>query len=276
MDCFADRHGKLRFVGPRARNRVHYGISVNSTALPLTPEIQGMAEEINGRLSLRGLWYFQVKAANDGRFKLMEISARAAGTMCLFRHRGVNLPLLSVYDAMDMEVEIMAEDFEIEVDRALINRFKLGFEYDRIYLDFDDTVLCNGAVHPFVLLLLYQAAREGKPVHLLTRHEGDIHQTLARVRLHQGLFAEIRKLSWEEDKCAAIKREGKPIFIDNAFAERKKVYDDLQAQIAKGIPAISLAYDLFTNIHKPAVHNLPVAEANYLGSIKVAGVWMAK
>jgi len=60
--------------------------------------------------------------------------------MCLYRHRGVNLPLLSVYDAMDLEVEILASEFDIEVDRALISRFKLGFDYDKIYLDFDDTV----------------------------------------------------------------------------------------------------------------------------------------
>ena len=52
--------------------------------------------------------------------------------------------------------------------------------------------------------------------------------------------------------------------------------EEVYAKVRKRIPSISLAYDLFTNIHKSSVHNLPVAEANYLGSIKVAGVWVSK
>jgi len=123
---------------------------------------------------------------------------------------------------------------DIEVDRALISRFKLGFDYDKIYLDFDDTVICNGAVHPYVLLLLYQAAYEGKPVHLLTRHDRDIHQTLAKAKLHPGLFAEIRTLGWDEEKHEVIGRGGNSIFIDNAFTERKKVKEHL------GIPVFDV------------------------------------
>jgi hypothetical protein len=234
VDCFTDRHRILRFAGARERSRIHYGISVNSKSRPLTPEIREISEEINRRLRMRGLWYFQVKRAVNGRFKLMEISARAAGTMSLYRHGGVNLPLLSVYDAMDLDVEILTNQFEIEVDRALFSRFRLGFEYDRIYLDFDDTLVCRGEVQPYVLLLVYQAARQGKPVYLLTRHASDIHQTLKSTKIDAALFAEIRALSWDEEKYKALKPGGKPIFIDNAFAERKKVKENL------GIPVFDV------------------------------------
>jgi hypothetical protein len=225
VDCFTDRHGALRFVGPRTRKRVHCGISVRSTAIPVTTEIREIAEEINFRLRFRGLWFFQVKQAADGRFKLMEISTRCAGTMCLYRHRGVNLPLLSVYDAMDLDIEILANDFDVEVDRALFNRFRLGVEYDTIYLDLDDTLLCRGDVNRYVLLLLYQAARQGKLVHLLTRHDGDIHRALDDAKIHPGLFTTIRALGWHEEKHRLIKPVEKAIFIDNAFGERKKVKD---------------------------------------------------
>ncbi|MDB6059018.1 MAG: carbamoylphosphate synthase large subunit short form, partial [Verrucomicrobiales bacterium] len=168
VDCFTDRHGKLRFIGPRERSRIFYGISVHSKAVPLTAEVGDIAAEINRRLRFRGLWFFQVKRASNGKLKLMEVSTRAAGTMCLYRHQGVNLPLLSVYDAMDLDVELLQNDFPIEVDRALFNRFRLGVEYDTIYLDFDDTLICRGEVNRDVLLLLYQAARQGKKVHLVT------------------------------------------------------------------------------------------------------------
>jgi ATP-grasp in the biosynthetic pathway with Ter operon len=231
VDCFTDRHGGLRFSGARERCRVHYGISVNSKSRPLTPEIREIAGEINRRLRMRGLWFFQLKKAVDQRFKLMEISARAAGTMSLYRHRGVNLPLLSIYDAMDLDVEILDNGFDIEVDRALFSRFQLAIEYDRIYLDFDDTVLCRKEIHPHVLSLLYQARRQGKLVYLLTRHASNIHETLEALKIHTGLFAEVRSLGWDEEKYTAIRPIGKPIFIDNAFTERKKVRENLRIPV---------------------------------------------
>ena len=234
VDCFTDRHSALRFIGPRRRERVQNGISVHAKALPVAPEIRAIAEKINRHLRLRGLWFFQVKQAADGQFKLLEISVRCAGTMCLFRNRGVNLPLLSVYDAMDKDVEIIDNDFAIDVDRALFNCFQLGIEYTTIYLDFDETLLCRGEVNRSVLLLLYQAARQGKRVHLLTRHAGDIHKTLAEAKIHPGLFATIRTLDWQEDKHKLIAPGEKAIFIDNAFAERKKVKEQL------GIPVFDV------------------------------------
>ena len=223
VDCFTDRHGVLRFIGPRLRKRVFYGISVNSTTVPETDEIHAIAEEINRRLRFRGLWFFQVKQAIDGQFKLMEICTRTAGTMCLYRQRGVNIPLLSVYDAMDMDVEILDNDFSVEVDRALFNRFQLGLDYDTIYLDFDDTLICRGEVNRSVLLLLYQATQQGKAVHLLTRHAGDIRQTLAQAKIHPGLFTSIQTLDWKKEKVELIRPGEKAIFIDNAFTERRKV-----------------------------------------------------
>jgi hypothetical protein len=226
VDCFTDRHGTLRFTGARARSRIFYGISVHSKAIPVTAEIKAIAAEINRRLKFRGLWFFQLKTAIDGTLKLMEISTRVAGTMCLYRHQGVNLPLLSVYDAMDLEVEILQNDFTVEVDRALFNCFQLGIEYEAIYLDFDDTLICRGEANPYVLLLLYQAAKQGKAVYLLTRHEGDIQKSLAIARIHPDLFTDIRTLGWEEEKHKCIKSGQKAIFIDNAFVERKKVREN--------------------------------------------------
>jgi hypothetical protein len=234
VDCFTDRRGVLRFVGPRERTRIFYGISVHSKSVALTPEISGIATEINRRLRFRGLWFFQLKRAGSGNLKLMEISTRAAGTMCLYRYQGVNLPLLSVYDAMDLDVEILQNEFPIEVDRALFNRCRPSFEYDTIYLDFDDTLICRGEVNRYVLLLLYQAAKQGKAVHLLTRHDGDIQQALVDAKIDCRLFTRIQTLGWEEEKHKLVRRGEKAVFIDNAFAERKKVKENL------GIPVFDV------------------------------------
>jgi hypothetical protein len=58
---------------------------------------------------------------------------------------------------------------------------------------------------------------------LLTRHGGDIHQSLAQAKIHPGLFKSIQKLDWSEEKFKMMPPGEKAIFIDNAFAERKKV-----------------------------------------------------
>lgn len=240
VDCFTDRHRALRFAGARERTRVQYGISVRSNSIPLTDEIRSIADEINRRLRFRGLWFFQLKQAVDGRLKLLEISTRTAGTMCLYRQQGVNLPLLSVYDALDQEVEILANNFTVEVDRALFGRYRLGLEYDAIYLDFDDTLIVRGAVNRFVLLLLYQAAQQGKSVHLLTRHEGDIHQALRAAKIDPELFSEIQTLGWDEEKCQMIMSGLKAIFIDNSYAERKKVKERIGIPVfdTDAVPAL--------------------------------------
>lgn len=104
IDCFTDRHGVLRFVGPhRERARILNGISVNSFPVK-DPVFSNMAEVINKNLKLRGVWFFQVKEAKDGELGLMEIAPRVGGTMGLTRNMGVNLPLLTILDAMDTEI----------------------------------------------------------------------------------------------------------------------------------------------------------------------------
>ena len=59
-------------------------------------------------------------------------------------------------------------------------------------------------------------------------------------------------------------------------AERKEAYAKAQEIMAETIPSIALAYDLFSNIYKPAVHGLPVPEAKALGVIKTATLWIEK
>ena len=70
VDCFSDRHGKLRFVGPRTRERILGGISVRSSTVACSAEIQSIAQDIHNTIALRGLWYLQLKANAAGAWKL--------------------------------------------------------------------------------------------------------------------------------------------------------------------------------------------------------------
>ncbi len=222
VDCFTDRHGRLRFAGARERMRIQNGISVHSE--PVTDgAFRALAEKINGALLFRGLWFFQVKESQERTLTLMEVSPRASGTMTLYRNLGVNFPLLSVFDAMDLDVDILVNDFQIEVDRALSNRFRTNLSYAHLYLDLDDCLLCGEVVNTQAVALLYQCVNRGIALHLLTRHAQGLEETLRRFRLH-GLFDEIVHLAAGERKSDAIHHRD-AIFLDDSFAERKEVHD---------------------------------------------------
>lgn len=222
IDCFSDRHGKLRFHGVRSRNRVSNGISVNTTECEQhAQEFAQWADTINTILKPRGAWFFQAKQAIDGQPRLLEVAARLAGSSALFRVKGVNFALLSCFDAFGQDVEILLNDFKVELDRALCNRFKTDLEYTDIFVDLDDTLIVNGKVNHELVAFLYQAINNGKRISLITRHTGDLLATLDKYRLTQ-LFDRVFHITDGSSKANYIDVE-KAIFIDDSFIERQSV-----------------------------------------------------
>ena len=223
VDCFSDRHGKLRFVGPRTRERIFGGISVRARTLNCTPEVRFIAQEIHTQFKMRGLWYFQVKQAKNGAFKLLEVSGRAAGGISLYRQRGVNIPLITVMDLMEMEVEIIDQNFDVTVDRCLQPKYKIELDFSQIYIDFDDTIVGSAGVFPEVIAFIYQMKSIGKELILISRNKGDLISTLKNNCIPTSLFRKIIQLDAFQPKSTFIEPQGS-IFIDNSFAERKEVY----------------------------------------------------
>ncbi|MBT3279309.1 MAG: ATP-grasp domain-containing protein [Phycisphaerales bacterium] len=220
IDCFTDRHGKLRFCGGRQRRRTRGGISVNSIRVR-DDRFEQWAEKINTAMAFRGAWFYQVKETAAGEFVLLEVATRIAGTSALARNRGVNLPLLSLYDAMDMDVAILENDIDNEIDRALVNRFRIGRDFEHVYVDFDDCLIVAGKVNTDLVAFLYDCIHRSKGVYLLTRHAEDIHASLAKYRL-TGLFDEIIHIGLDEPKSGHVTRQP-AIFIDDSHKERKDV-----------------------------------------------------
>lgn len=238
VDCLTDREGILKAVLPRTRERVMAGVSVAGTAIAASNEIMGIARTINKKLGFLGLWYFQVKADNSGRYKLMEISARCAGSMCLSRARGVNLPLLSVYAALGKDIEVFENSYSVRMDRTLVSRYKIDYEYDTVYLDYDDTLVADGKVCLPVIQFVYQCRNENKKVILISRHETDHENTLLDDLEDRGispnLFFQIICLTCEQEKADYMENRKAAIFIDNAYRERKQVHEKL------GIPVLDV------------------------------------
>ena len=221
VDCFTDRHGKLRLVSPRSRARIRAGISVRSEHFEPDEQVQAIAEDINQRFKFRGAWFFQLKENSEGQYRLMEVAPRIAGTMAVTRNTGVNLPMLTLFDLWDYDVELIQNGGELLLDRSFIARFDTDISYDRVYVDFDDTIIVKDKVNGLLMMFLYQARDKGKELILLTKHRKDIYESLEKYAIAPGLFTEIIHIKPEDSKTEHIKPHS--IFIDDSFAERIKV-----------------------------------------------------
>lgn len=234
VDCLTDNHGKLRAILPRSRKRLMAGVCVSGDAICVTQEILRIAECINDNLKFFGLWYFQLKKDSNKNYKLLEISTRCSGTMCLSRARGVNLPLLSVYMALNKPVSVIENCYNVTVDRTLISRYKIDYDYNIVYIDYDDTIIENDEVNLNVIRYLYQCKNNAIKVILISRHndlhEDTINESLTKHAISEKLFDEIINIKCNEEKAQFIKPH-KAIFIDNSYLERKKIHDALKLPV---------------------------------------------
>lgn len=230
VDCLTDKKGNLKVILPRSRKRIMAGVCIAGENEQLTDEIKDIANQINKKLKFNGLWYFQIKKDINGKFKLLEISTRCAGTMCLSRALGVNLPLLSVYNAMGFDIEVFTNQYHVKMDRTLISRYKIDYEYDKVYFDFDDTLIINNQVHLPSIRFLYQCKNLNKKVILITKHEQDLKITLEKYAISKQLFDEIIHIEKHQNKVDFIDKN-KSIFIDNAYAERKQIHNLIEIPV---------------------------------------------
>ncbi len=220
VDCFSDRERGLLYASGRERRRIKSGIAVDSVLVE-GPEFPDYARRIGNKLKLYGAWFYQAKRDHNGTLKVMEVAPRVGGTSGLSRARGVNLPLLSLYEADRQRVSVTPGNHVVEIDRALVNRYRSDLLYRTIYVDFDDTLIIHGQVNVELVKLLYQAVNRKVRLVLLTRHADDIHNSLRGFRL-EGLFDEIIHLRAKESKADSI-REKDAVLIDDSFAEREEV-----------------------------------------------------
>lgn len=222
IDCFSDRERGVLYASARQRVRIRAGIAMNATAVD-DPVFLDHAHRIHAALPFHGAWFFQLKRDAGGLLKLLEVAPRIGGTSALSRVRGVNLPLLSLYEADRLPYRVVSADFTVEIDRALRNRYRHSIEYDTLYVDFDDTLIVRGRVNYDLVRLLYQALNRGVKLVLLTRHGGELDVMLRRYRLST-LFDDIVHLRAGEPKADAILNR-RAIFIDDSFAERTAVHE---------------------------------------------------
>ncbi len=229
VDCFTDKAGKLIYACPRIRARLMNGITAHGYDIEYTNEFRSIIEDLNNSISFRGYWFAQLKRDVTGKLKLMEICTRFAGSFGISKSKGVNLPLMALCDFSGLDANVIVNDYQVTSDKTYIERYELDLEYDKVYIDYDDTITYKDGktVNPYVMAYLYQCKYKSRKIILITRHFATFGETLQasfkRLCLANDLFDEIIELKWEDKKSDFINDKEKAIFIDNSFAERLDV-----------------------------------------------------
>lgn len=230
VDCFTDRHGKLRYVSARKRTKIVNGISSDSDMVS-DEEINLIARKINNVIEFRGMWFFQLKKDKFGEYCLLEIAVRVSGGMGMQRINGINLPLLAIYDFYNVDISFFCNNKKIKRISRLESKYICDYKFDDVYVDLDDTLIINGLVNFELLSLIYSWKQyHNKRIHLITRHvcvfNEPVHDCLIRLDIMPSLFKSIISLRPEELKSSYIKKE-KCIFIDDSTRERIDVSSNL-------------------------------------------------
>ncbi|MDK1312546.1 ATP-grasp domain-containing protein [Pseudoalteromonas ardens] len=222
IDCYTSAEGTLEYAGPRVRTRIMNGIAVGTqTVADPTKKFFSFAEKLNNSIGMLGAWFFQVKESDSGELVLMEVATRIAGSMSTNRVKGVNFAELSLYAHDGISVRVNPNTFEVKQERNLSNRYNLQLNYKHIYVDFDDCIIINNRVNEQLIALLYKSISDGCQVHLVTRHEYDLTESLNKYRL-TNLFDTIYHITDGSPKSSVIKHKN-AIFIDDSFRERVDV-----------------------------------------------------
>lgn len=226
VDCFTDAEGHLLVARPRTRGRISNGISVYTEPVADNGEFWTFAERINATLRFEGAWFFQVKRDGQGALTLLEVACRLGGSSGLWRPCGINFALMTLYTAFRMPVAILENRIRPEMDRALDTRYRLDLSYDEVFVDFDDCLSLDGRrVNPVLAAFLYDCLGRGVRTTLLTKHDdemlGPLEDLLNRLRV-RSLFDRVLHIGKTEEKADYIDNRN-AIFIDDSFAERRKV-----------------------------------------------------
>ncbi len=229
VDCFTNLNGSLLYARGRERRRIKDGISVNAV-FENDSRFFETAQIINMVLKQKGGWFFQVKEAEDGTLKLLEVASRIAGTSGISRNIGVNLPLLTLELFAGHNIEfVMTNDYYIEMDRALENKYKTNLKYRHVYMDYDDTLIVNGRLNLTIIRFIYQCINKGISLTLLTKHEGDLTGELKKYRI-DGLFDTVVHIGQMEKKADFIDPD-ETILVDDSFNERRLIKEEFDIPV---------------------------------------------
>lgn len=104
VDVIADKNGKFLAAVPRERLKIDSGIAVASKTLK-NSNLVNQAQIVANLIGLKYTANIQFKLNRKGEQCLLEVNPRFPGTMPLTVESGVNMPLISLKDILDLPIE---------------------------------------------------------------------------------------------------------------------------------------------------------------------------
>ncbi|MBD8876656.1 hypothetical protein [Roseibium polysiphoniae] len=146
-----------------------------------------------------------------------------------YRAAGINVPLIMVQNLLGRKVR--TRYFIDPNDIAFLDEEvpRYIFDYDVVYFDLDETLICKGKPIQDLRKLLHDYRDVNYVLKLITRHKFDIKDTLASIDVDHSIFHEIIPVLPDEKKSSFI--DGRAIFIDNEFPERLDVSQKSQIPV---------------------------------------------
>jgi hypothetical protein len=234
VDCFTDKKGTLLFYKPRIRKRIMNGISVNTILYnEKNNEFEQIIKKINREVKFRGAWFAQFKRNEQNELVLLEIAARFGGSSSLFRAKGINFAQLTLFDFFNNNVSFIENDYNVELDRALDNVFKIDIQYNEIFCDFENCLLIDEKyINVKLVSFLYQCVNEKKKLTLLT-NKNNIEITLKKYHLYS-IFDRIIYVDTKKMIINNYIDNIQSIYISPSFTNRKIIH------LEKNIPVFDL------------------------------------
>jgi len=219
VECFTSSKNGLMYIEARRRVATKAGICVYGEYTDVLPQSRNIAASLNEIFKFRGPWFFQLKEDKNGELVLLEVAPRIPGTAALSRANGVNLPLLALHEWEGDDLTITHQLNSSVISRTLTNRYKFGFEFDSVYVDYEDTLVIHERLNLQLVRFLFQCVEQQIPIYLLTKYaNADLPIKLRTRRVYQ-LFDEIYQIPEDKEKYLYINRPD-PIFIDDSHSER--------------------------------------------------------
>src|SRR5690606_27938109 len=128
-----------------------------------------------------------------------------------------------------IDVSVFHNDIQIELDRALSNKYKISISFKTVYVDFDDCLIFGNQVNTSLIKLLYQFLNDHKRLVLITKHEHDINVSLREYKLAE-IFHDIIHIKKGDEKYKYMDDKN-AIFIDDSNYERQMVHQKLRIPV---------------------------------------------
>jgi hypothetical protein len=215
VDCFSNSNAGVIFSRTRERTKLKGGLAA-STRVINDSELSSWARLIGPSLGITGSWFFQVKKNYAGENVLLEVGLRIAGASGVQRLAGINLPLMSLYQANGDAVSVIQED---TAPRVWASGFDLGFVFNQIFVDFDDTIIVNSKLNRSLLDFLKRQKRYGVKIIIVSKNIGNLAEVLRGLKL-RSLFDEVIQVPPNSHKRGFILTSDSFLFIDDSFSER--------------------------------------------------------